>query len=174
MIKQQSILGRVAGLLFTLMLGLILFGLSGCDKPASGLADLSQPIQVSLIEHEAMGGHTIERHVAKSDAYLIERLQRDARLNTTSTFSNLAVAEASVNAVLNLQREQVARWWQGELARQAFFARVPTHGSYITRAQLEANPDAQPQWVPENAVVRVVLVRRGDDFFVLTAFPQPD
>jgi hypothetical protein len=172
MINQQSVFGRVTGLLLTLLFGFIM--LSGCDKPASGLVDLSQPIQVSLVAHEALGGHTIERHVAKTDEYLIDRLLTDSRLNTVSTFSNLAVAEASVNAVLNLQREQVARWWQGELARQAFFARVPTHGTYLTRAQLHNNPDAKPQWIPDQAVVRVVLVRRGDDFFVLTAFPQPD
>ncbi len=171
MIQQGFLLRLMLGLLLTL---LVLTGLVGCDKPATGLADLSQPIQVSLVEHEALGGHTIERHVAKTDDYLIERLQTDSRLNTVSTFSNLAVAEASVNAVLNLQREQVADWWQGELARQGFFARVPTHGTYLTRAQLNNNPDAKPQWVPDQAVVRVVLVRRGDDFFVLTAFPQPD
>jgi len=76
--------------------------------------------------------------------------------------------------VLKLQREQVADWWQGELALQAFFARVPTHGTYLTRAQLNNNPVAKSQWVPDQAVVRVVLVRQEDDFFVLTAFPQPD
>lgn len=76
--------------------------------------------------------------------------------------------------MLKLQREQVADWWQGELALQAFFARVPTHGTYLTRAQLNNNPVAKSQWVPDQAVVRVVLVRQEDDFFVLTAFPQPD
>ena len=156
-------------------LGLItLFGVAGCaPKPdSSGLGDVRQPIQVNLQEHEAAGGHTIARHVGKDDNYLADRLQSNLRLNTVSTFSNYEVAEASVNAVLNMQRKEVADWWRGELARQAFFARVPTHGRALTRQQFEERSAAQ--YVPDRAVVRVVLVRKGDGFYVLTAFPQPD
>lgn len=155
-------------------LGVVLVGLTGCaPKPdSSGLGDVRQPIQVNLQEHEAAGGHTLARHVAKDDNYLAERLQSNLRLNIVSTFSSYEVAEASVNAVLNMQRKEVADWWRGDLARQAFFARVPTHGRALTRQQFEQRLEAQ--YVPDNAVVRVVLVRRGDDFYVLTAFPQPD
>lgn len=148
--------------------------LVGCaPKPdATGLADMRQPIQVDLQQHEEAGGHTIARHVAKDDNYLSERLSSSNRLNTVSTFSSYEVAQASVNAVLNMQRQDVADWWRGDLARQAFFARVPTHGRYLTRQMWTDRVEAQ--FVPDQAVVRVVLVRKGDGFYVLTAFPQPD
>ena len=157
---------------FLALLGLLV--LIGCapSSDTTGLADVSQPIQVGLQQHEAMGGHTIARHVAKDDAYLSERLVKSQKLNTVSTFSSYEVAEASVNAVLNMQRQEVADWWRGDIARQAFFARVPTHGRYLTRKMWT---DRQaPELVPDQAVVRVVLARKGDSFYVLTAFPQPD
>lgn len=153
---------------------LVLAGLLvGCTPTpdTDGIGDVRQPIQVDLQEHEAFG-HTIARHVAKDDPYLAERLDRNLRLNTVSTFSSYEVAEASINAVLNIKRQEVADWWRGDLARQAFFARVPTHGRYLTRQMWQDRIEAQ--YVPDQAVVRVVLVRRNDGFFVLTAFPQPD
>lgn len=148
--------------------------LVGCaPKPdATGLGDIRQPIHVNLQQHEEVGGHTITRHVAMDDNYLSERLDRNLRLNTVSTFSSAEVAQASVNAVLNMQRQDVADWWRGDLARQAFFARVPTHGRYLTRQMWADRSEAE--YVPDQAVVRVVLVRKGDGFYVLTAFPQPD
>lgn len=156
-------------------LGFVLVGLllAGCAPvpDSSGLGDIRQPIHINLQEHEEFG-HTIVRHVAKDDTYLSERLDRNLRLDTVSTFSSYDVAEASINAVLNVNRHEVAEWWRGDLARQAFFARVPTHGRYLTRQMWQDRTEAQ--YVPEQAVVRVVLVRRGDGFFVLTAFPQPD
>lgn len=164
---------KYVGLL--VLMSLSLFGCGGSAEPVNGgLGDMRQPIQVVLSEHEQQG-HTIARHVAKTDAYLIERLQKNARLNTVSTFSDLAGAQASVNAVLNVEREAVALWWQGELARQAFFARVPTHGRYMTRAMFEQSGERTVSLpVPDQAIVRVVLARQGDGFYVLTAFPQPD
>lgn len=136
-----------------------------------GLGDVRQPIHVDLQEHEAYG-HTIARHVAKDDVYLAERLERNLRLRTVSTFTTYEVAEASVNAVLNIQRQEVADWWRGDIARQAFYARVPTHGRYLTREMFDQRLEAQ--YVPDRAVVRVVLARRGDGYYVLTAFPEPD
>ncbi|MGE4503515.1 MAG: RNase A-like domain-containing protein [Thiomicrospira sp.] len=153
--------------------------LVGCGPSAQsvdgGLGDVRQPIHIDLAAHEAMGGHTIARHVAKTDAYLIARLRKSTRLNTVSSFSDLAVAQASINAVLNIEREAVAHWWRGDLARQAFFARVPTHGYYMTRAMLEQSGERTISLpVPDQAVVRVVLARQGEDYYVLTAFPQQD
>ncbi|HEY9017757.1 RNase A-like domain-containing protein [Thiomicrospira sp.] len=161
-----------------LLVSLFSLLLVGCgeNQPSEngGPGDTRLPIHVVLSEHEEHG-HTIARHVAKTDAYLIERLQKNNKLNTVSTFSSLTMAEASVNAVLNVQRAEVADWWHGDLSRQAFFARVPTHGSYMTRAMLQQQgAQVQSQPVPQQAVVRVVLARKADGFYVLTAFPQPD
>ena len=162
------------GLAFIFSL-LVLVGCGGEPQPG-GLGDIRQPVHIVLQEHEGEHlGHTIERHVAKSDEYLMDRLNNNKKLKTVSTFSSLGMAEASINAVLNMQREQVAEWWRGDLARQAFFARVPTHGRYLTRDILQQEGDgARARPVPDMAVVRVVLARKGEDFYVLTAFPQPD
>lgn len=159
------------GLLFV---SLLLIGCGPSEPIPGSLGDVRQPIHIVLNEHE-VDGHTIARHVDKPDDYLVLRLKHGSKLQTVSTFSSLEVAEASVNAVLNINREQVARWWQGNLARQAFFARVPTHGRYLTREMWNRDAlDVKSIELSGNLVVRVVLVRKGDDFYVLTAFPQPD
>jgi len=164
---------RLAGLWIS---ALVLIGAIGCQQSESvsgGLGDVRQPIQVILTDHEAKGGHTIARHVAKSEAYLIERLKKSEKLNNVSSFTKLEMAQASVNAVLNLQRQEVADWWRGDLARQAFFAQVPTHGYYLTRKDFERQGEqVKVQAVPDSAWVRVVLARKGEDYYVLTAFPQ--
>lgn len=163
------------------LFSLSLLVLNGCgdEMQNGGLGDIREPIHILLQEHESQDGqrlgHTIERHVAKSDEYLRDRLLNNQKLNTVSTFSSIKMAEASINAVLNMQRQQVAAWWQSDLARQAFFARVPTHGSYLTRDILQQEGDgARSHPIPDMAVVRVVLARQGDGFYLLTAFPQPD
>lgn len=156
-------------------LALSLVLLTGCNSEKHPLLNLEYPLEINLLEQEGRGGHTLERHVAKSDEYLINRLLEDEKLNRVSTFSSIKMAEASINAVLNLQRKEVANWWKSDLARQAFFYRVPTHGRYITREMLEKFAEtSETKPIPDNAVVRVVLLRKDKDFIVLTAFPEPD
>ncbi len=73
--------------------------------PAPG----SQRTRINLILHEALGGHTIERHVGKSGTGLIQRVNGDPTTQAATTFADLTTAEASVNAVLDANRERVTK-----------------------------------------------------------------
>src|SRR5262245_17254362 len=74
---------------------------------ASGAA--AQPRR-DLAVDESMGGHTLARHVAKSDAELAERLRRERQISAASTYTDRATAERSVGAALADGGGKLASW----------------------------------------------------------------
>lgn len=63
-----------------------------------------------LQQQEAAGGHTIARHVGKSDAWLIRRLIDDPRIAQASGYADLLTAQASIEAALIWHRNAADRW----------------------------------------------------------------
>lgn len=80
---------------FDKLLGLAYRGL----KATSGL----------LQAFEDAGGHTIARHVGKTDAELIERLNSSNRISGASTFSDLATAEGVVGSTLKSNAAEITQ-----------------------------------------------------------------
>ncbi len=126
---------------------------------------------VRLADDERVGGHTIERHVGRSEADLRRRLQSDPRLFRASSFATLADAETAVNEALRRNAERIASWLREDPRDgrpRAFYLstdRTLGHGMDRRNWQLRPYSDA-----------RVVLRRtnrldRG--FYVLTAYPEP-
>jgi hypothetical protein len=101
--------------LFLLLLTLPIFTLLGClgkktEEPRVDRAVLEQLHYRGLTFYEEHGGHTIRRHVGKSAAWLKERLRREERLKSASTFYNLQVAEKVVEAAITQNKEKIVRW----------------------------------------------------------------
>jgi len=119
-----------------------------------------------LATDERAGGHTLERHVGRSDAELARRLERERSINAASTFTDRATAERVVGAALAREQRRIAGWLErdrgGDLALEyrgdagAVLGRVLLRGEAAPRAATDA---------------RVVLRRQGADWFVLTAYP---
>lgn len=70
--------------------------------------------RIVLAEHEAstlrgIGGHTIARHVGKTDAELIGRLAT-SRIPAASTFVSLQEAEQIISSVVRVNRTQIVTW----------------------------------------------------------------
>src|SRR3982751_6500897 len=57
-----------------------------------------------------MGGHTLARHVGKTDADLAERLRREPRISAASTYTDRAAASRAVAAALDSSTGQLAPW----------------------------------------------------------------
>jgi hypothetical protein len=68
---------------------------------------------VDLEAEELVGGHTIERHVGKSEDALRQRLADDPRLRAASSFVDLAEAESAVDAALADNAGRIAAWLAG-------------------------------------------------------------
>lgn len=65
-----------------------------------------------LDAHENAGGHLIERHVAKSEQWLLDRVSRD-NISAASSFRNLPEAEHFVSATIADHQARVDAWADG-------------------------------------------------------------
>ena len=63
-----------------------------------------------LARDEARGGHTLEKHVGRSDQELRERLDRERNISAASTWTNRELAEETVAQALRAERDKIARW----------------------------------------------------------------
>ncbi len=71
--------------------------------------DLAQEPLGWLKSHEKVGGHTIDRHVSKSDFYLKKRVST-AHIFEASSFKNLTAAEQIIALGLWENTEELAQW----------------------------------------------------------------
>ena len=121
-----------------------------------------------LSRDENAGGHTLQRHVGRTDDQLRDRLDREHDIAAASTYTDRSTAERTVAAALNGNRDRVRAWLNRNgghpnLALQ-FHGRAPI-GRSIRRGQQTSEPcyDAA-----------IVLKWDGDQsFHVLTTYPEP-
>ena len=130
----------------------------------------AQGTRYDLRADEAIGGHTLERHVGKSDAALAQRLRRESRISTASTYTDLPTAEAAVGAALAAERRRVDGWARRRGPRPNFVVNYTAPngrplGRSLTRGARQAVPAS-----------RALVVLRWDErrgrWFVLTSYPE--
>jgi hypothetical protein len=122
-----------------------------------------------LERDEHRGGHTLSRHVGRSDADLRERLRREREISAASTYTDRAIAERAVAQALAKNRARVDQWLAREgprpnLALDYHAAGGETIGRSLTRRGRQAIDCS-------NALVVLRWDgRRG--FYVLTSYPE--
>ncbi len=67
-----------------------------------------------LAAHEAAGGHTLAKHVGKSEEYLRERLASEPNLKSASTFYTRELAENAIAGLIEAERSAIHRWLAGQ------------------------------------------------------------
>ena len=117
---------------------------------------------------ESMGGHTLARHVGRTDAQLRERLRRE-QISAASTYSDRATAERVVARTLARQRSRVDQWLarkgsRPNLALDYRGDRGETIGRSLTRRS--------PQTIPCRDAVVVLRWDGNRGFIVLTSYPE--
>jgi len=73
--------------------------------------------RIHLIEHEALagsklGGHTIAKHVGRTEQQLRARLAAEPARDIVSTFTNLRMAEDCISRVMRLNATKIKAWAQ--------------------------------------------------------------
>lgn len=132
------------------------------DEQARG----PRSIRYDLARDEERGGHTLRKHVGRSDQELRERLQREPDISAASTWTDRAAAEETVGAALREEHGKIERWTQrGE--RRANLALHFDAGREIGRSLARGAAQAVPC---KQAVI--VLRADGDGFYVLTTYPE--
>src|SRR5262249_19841496 len=106
------------------------------ERPAPPLAAAHD-----LSADEAMGGHTLARHVGRRDADLGARLEREPQISSASTYPDRATAERVVGAALREDVPAFAAWRERRGRRPNFVLRYRADrviGRSIARGHTEA------------------------------------
>lgn len=117
---------------------------------------------------EALGGHTLARHVGKTDDELRDRLRRERDISSASTYTDRATAEAVVGAALSSGGRSFDAWRQRTGRRPNFVLHFGA-GHVIGRSMGRRRTEATPC---EDALVILRWDERRERFYVLTSYPE--
>jgi Bacterial CdiA-CT RNAse A domain len=140
----------------------------GAPKPSGeGGSPATDPWDVDLRRDEQRGGHTIERHVGRTDAQLKARLQRES-ISAASTYADLENAERVVARALADNARRVQRWIDQRSPKTNLAVRYRARDGLPTGRLLRRGADAS-----RDVTGAVVVLRwRGEDWYVLTSYPE--
>jgi len=121
----------------------------------------------NLEADEEQGGHTLKRHVGKSDMELHARLARERSISAASTYMDRATAESVVADVIAENRRRIQQWQQaggGHPNLVLDYDGQQPIGRTMRRNEAVSQPCS-------HAVVVLKWVA-ADDFIVLTSYPE--
>ena len=137
------------------------------SSPATASVEVAAG-RYDLARDEERGGHTLERHVGRSEADLIDRLAREREIGTASTYTDRDTAERIVGLTLANHRGRVGAW----LARDAPRPNLALDYRGTEPIGLSVRRGARQSVVCTDATV--VLRSAGrDGYFVPTSYPEP-
>jgi hypothetical protein len=154
----------------------VLLGMAACTHPPTGGGNLAASVQTEpfttphrdLSQDDAAGGHTLRKHVGRSDAELRERLERERDISAASTWNDRASAEAAVGAAIAEQNAKISHWLDRDRHPNLVldYSGDPGHpfGRTLRRGEDQVQPCAQ-----------AVIVLKWDppsNYHVLTAYPE--
>jgi hypothetical protein len=120
-----------------------------------------------LERDEQSGGHTLSRHVARTDDELRERLARERNISAASTWTDRATAEAVVGEALAAERGSVESWTGRGFPR----ANLALH--YNARRVIGRSlRRGDSQTVECSSAVIVLRADGPESFYVLTTYPE--
>jgi hypothetical protein len=121
-----------------------------------------------LARDEGRGGHTLARHVGRTDAQLKERLRRE-QISAASTYTDRATAERIVARTLARQRSRVDQWLARTGSRPNLALEYRGDGREIIGRSLTRR---SPQTIPCTDAVVVLRWDGNRGFIVLTSYPE--
>jgi len=157
---------KAAELLLWALAGVAL--LTSCQPPtphADAHSRTSTAHDLSLDERH--GGHTLQRHVARTDDDLRERLHREGGISAASTYTDRATAERVIAAALEQNAEKVQRWMDRGSRRPNLVLDYTDPKDPIGRTM---NRGAMGSVPCDHAIV--VLKADEDGYYVLTSYPE--
>ena len=172
---------RIVSAIAALLLCLAAMHAGGCGNapaPGNSGAKRSSPAQTAataksgkerydLERDEQRGGHTLSRHVARTDAELAQRLERERNISAASTWTDRAAAEDTVAEALRDKRERVENWMRRGYPRPNLALHYSA-GRPVGRS-LRRGDSAS---VTCTDAVIVLRADGPDGFYVLTAYPE--
>ena len=121
----------------------------------------------NLGRDEQRGGHTLARHVARTENELRERLAHERKISAASTWTDRATAEGVVAEALTSEHNRVENWMRQGYPR----ANLALHfnaGRVIGRSLRRGDS----RTVDCSSAVIVLRADGPEDFYVLTTYPE--
>jgi len=156
-----------------------LFAVSGCGTGPSlesGQRDENPRVKIefhnasegyNLGRDEQRGGHTLTRHVGRTDDELRERLAHEGNISAASTWTDRGTAEAVVAEALASERSRVDNWMRRGFPR----ANLALHyGAARVIGRSLRRGDSRT--VDCSSAVIVLRADGPESFYVLTTYPE--
>jgi hypothetical protein len=148
----------------------LMAGLLSCQsQPRAGAEPAHQkdtPRDLSI--DDARGGHTLKRHVGRTDDQLRERLQHEKNISAASTYSDRETAERVVGTAIQNNRDKVQRWMERGERRPNLVLDYTEPSDAIGRVM---NRGAMGS-VPCDHAIMVLRADGATDYYVLTSYPE--
>ena len=139
-------------------------------EPSAAPAARSNQHRRDLSVDERRGGHTLARHVGKTDDELRARLARERRISAASTYPDRDTAERVVGSALQAQSARLDAWLAREGRRPNLV--IDYDGSprvSIGRSIRRGSRNAEPC---RSALVVLRWDEATGEYFVLTSYPE--
>ena len=138
------------------------------SRPTSGEIEPPQAAErYDLARDENRGGHTLSRHVGRTDAELRERLAREPNIAAASTWTDRDTAEITIAEAMRAERGRVDNWSRRAVPR-ANLALHYNAGRVIGRSLRRGDSHA----VDCSWAVVVLRADGSNRFYVLTTYPE--
>jgi hypothetical protein len=149
---------------------LLLAVLIACRSEPSSAAGTSKKRgpDHDLTIDEARGGHTLKRHVGRSDEQLRERLDRERNISAASSYTDRATAERAVGAAIAANQQKIQHWMERGDRRPNLVLDYNEPSDSIGRVM---NRGAMGS-VPCDHSIVVLRADGRNDYFVLTSYPE--
>jgi hypothetical protein len=122
-----------------------------------------------LSQDESAGGHTLRKHVGRTDDELRQRLRRERNISAASTWTDRETAEHAVAVALAQNHDKIQRWLDREEGHPNLVVDYDGTASHpIGRSLRRGSDRAGPC-----AHATVVLKWAGpNNYYVLTSYPE--
>ena len=153
-----------------------------CQSPQSGSTHYASGLSATREEHraasgpardlsqdEAAGGHTLRKHVGRSDDELRQRLHHERNIAAASTWNDRETAEHAVGSALEQNRSQIDRWLNREGGHANLVIDYDGDPSRPIGRTLRRDAD---QTEPCSHATIVLKWTGPNDFYVLTSYPE--
>jgi hypothetical protein len=154
----------------TLCLSLLICTIAlSCRNQQQNAAEAARlPATHDLSIDEARGGHTLARHVARTDDQLKQRLQQERNISAASTYTDRQTAERAVGRSLRESDARIRQWFgRGERRPNLvldFSDPTNSLGRVLYRGAMGS--------VPCDHAIVVLKAAGAQDYFVLTSYPE--
>jgi len=136
---------------------------------AKGVSRAGSGPSHDLSQDEAAGGHTLKKHIGRTDEQLRQRLERERNIAAASTYSDRETAERVVGTVLEDEQSRIRRWLERQSGHPNLVLDYDGDAAHPIGRTLRRGEE---QTEPCSHAVVVLRFDPPAEYHVLTTYPE--